>query len=91
MLIIDFLLASLAAITVKVIDVIKKADAKNQVSFVIAVAADRPDIKPPSEPPVDPNPPPSDRCIKTALIRSKAKIRCIVKIILFIFKNSFYF
>jgi hypothetical protein len=85
MLIIDFLLASLAAITVKVIDVSKKADAKNQVSFVIAVAAERPDIKPPSEPPVDPNPPPSERCIRTALIRSKARIKCIVKIILFMF------
>jgi hypothetical protein len=91
MLIIDFLLDSLAEITVNVIDVSKKAKAKNHVSLVIAVAADRPDIKPPSEPPVEPNPPPSDLCINTALIKSKAKIKCIVKIILFMFLTLFIF
>ena len=66
---------SLAESIVKVIDVVKNAAAKNQVNFVIAVAADLPDIKPPSDPPVDPRPPPSERCIKTTLINTSAKMR----------------
>jgi len=50
----------LAERTVKVIDVVRNATANIQVSFVIAVAAARPDINPPSDPPEEPSPPPSD-------------------------------
>ena len=67
-----------AAMMVSAIDVEMKAAARTHVSLAKAEVTPRPDVVLPPPPPM-PKPPPSDRCINTRPISTRARIKWTVR------------